>query len=832
MSLFDHMVNVGIDLGTTNSVVSVFSAGKVEEVKVQESPIVPSCVYQGKKGGLVVGKRAYSNRANYRLAASVLSEFKRRMGESIEIPIHGAGVSMSPEQLSAEVLNELREQVEQRYGQLPPAAVITVPAMFEQPQRDATARAGELAGFAQTILLQEPVAAAAAYGLDTDAQGQYWVVFDYGGGTFDASLISVRDGALSVIKNAGDNYLGGADLDQVIVDKFIVPNIQDDYALDTMDRNSEDPIQRARFTVLGMVAEQAKKELSTDQESEIFVEDVFLDDDGDSVDVDLTITRKDFESLIAPNVQRAIEITKELIASSGLATSDVSKIILVGGTTFVPYVREQVKTIGIPVDHSKDPMTVVSRGAAVFASTKRLSKAITEAVPVAHGSAKVILQYEAVGTDTNPPVMGKIQFDAASQSEGASLEIARTDGEWRSEKLPVRGDGKFMTAVRLGEKGHFEFELLLRDASGSRIPCVPERFGITVGTTIAKSKLTTGLQIGLADGSAAMMIPVGSSLPAISEVQRRKLVGSITAGSDDQLLIPILSGDEPDAESNLTASFLKIEGKEIDRDLPEGTDVEITAEIKEDGRSSVTFTFPLIDFTKVIDSDTELDHEAPEVMQQRLSDYRKQLETTMQKATELQDHVLREEIDSFMGSPVFTEIEVAIGQYAAGDGVAAGKARNRLVDVRKKVLHFEGLVDWPSRLAEYEEARDQAEELVQEHGDDADRSRWNAMKSEASQAIANKDPRMLQRVQESTSGMMAQMAAKDPEFWKGMLAHLYQERDRMRDQNRASALFSEGLVAVQAGDSDRVRGICHQLIELLPPQVANAVRSSGGAGVL
>ncbi len=362
----------------------------------------------------------------------VALEFKRVMGQDSPHSFEAAGRVMSPEELSAEILKELRAAAEQRFnGEPPRAAVITIPAMFELPQNEATSRAAKLAGFEHVILLQEPVAAATAYGYQSESDKAYWLVYDFGGGTFDVSIVSVRDGQLAVVKHGGDNYLGGADFDRLIVDQCILPSILSQFDLASMTSSPSDKLNKARLAVLKPIAEEVKMNLSRQDSEEIYREAVFDDDSGTPVDIDLPLTRQAFEDMIRSKVEASIEITKQLMADKGMSEEAFEKVLLVGGTTFIPLVREAVSQIGIPVSLEIDPMTVVSYGAAVFASSQRLPKDLVDAAPVAAGGASVTLEHELVTKDATPAVGGKIEINGQPAPTGVTVEIARTDDGWR-----------------------------------------------------------------------------------------------------------------------------------------------------------------------------------------------------------------------------------------------------------------------------------------------------------------------------------------------------------------------------------------------------------------
>jgi molecular chaperone DnaK len=202
-------IDFGIDLGTTNSAIAVLKGVSTEIIKNnRDADITPSAVYIDKKGNIRRGEAAKSRFVDEE--EDVYLEFKRRMGTDHVYKFRSSGQQRKPEELSAEILKSLKADVQQKTGEVVESAVITVPAAFELHQCDATRKAADLAGFKQSPLLQEPVAAALAYGFQTDSKKAYWLVYDFGGGTFDAALIKSEDGSIHVVNHGGDNFLGGS----------------------------------------------------------------------------------------------------------------------------------------------------------------------------------------------------------------------------------------------------------------------------------------------------------------------------------------------------------------------------------------------------------------------------------------------------------------------------------------------------------------------------------------------------------------------------------------------------------------------------------------------
>lgn len=830
-----NTIDFGIDLGTTNSVIAVADGGKVEVIKNNGHQITPSAVYIDKKGKVYRGHPASHHANNVKKSSDVHTEFKREMGQSVSRQFQAAGRSMSPEELSGEILAELRRAAGDRFGHQPDAAVITVPAMFELPQNDATARAAKLAGFQASLLLQEPVAAATAYGFDSNADKAHWLVYDLGGGTFDASIVSVRDGQLSVTRHAGDNYLGGADFDRDVVDQVIVPHLRDEYDLGSLsrDRIQNDPLARARYSLLKVIAEELKKTLSRTDTDTVFFEEVFEDDAGTPVDIECELSRDNFERIISPHVQKSLDITVRLIADSGLNAKDVERILLVGGSTYVPYVQQQVATLGIAVDRTQDPMTVVAHGAAVFASSQRMPKSISVAAPSPAGAARVELEYEPVGKDLAPMVGGKLLIDNAAPPVGYTLTLNRiTDEGWTSGELKLDGKGLFFTRVQLRDSGQSVFQVVVRDPKGNSMPCAPDTFAITYGMSVAKASLPQAVSVGLADGSAQVLIESGASLPCSSEVFRSKTVKSVARGSSDSIQIPFMTGDHPESELNRVGICWTLHGSDLMRDIPKGTDIELAVQVDVDGTTTASITVPILDEQFAVRQSSELEHEPPSVMLERLGRLRARLTQLEADISSGGSPDAAEELATLKGSKLWDQVTGKIAMWEHGDPVAAGQARNLLVDLSKQIKASEGLAHWPAKLAEYEEVKSQARRNVHDHGGINEKQALEQLVAEAENAVSGKDPRMLDKTLTRLHQLNYSVLRQDPRFLAGMLHHLAEREGEYLDRRRGQDLLREGSLALRRQDTASLQSIVSELLRLLPPDVSETVGPAVRADIL
>ena len=341
---------IGIDLGTTNSCVSVMEGGKpVVIVNADGNRTTPSVVGFSKTGERLVGDVA-KRQAVTNHERTVIS-IKRHMGTDYKVTIDDK--KFSPQEISAIILQKLKADAEAHLGESVTEAVITVPAYFTDSQRQATKDAGRIAGLDVKRIINEPTAAALAYGLDNEHE-QKILVYDLGGGTFDVSVIDIGDGVIEVLATSGDNHLGGDDFDQKIID-FLVAEFKKQEGIDL----SEDKVAMQR---LKEAAETAKKELSQKTSANVLIP--FICAGGQSLDI--TITRAKFDELTADLVERTMVPVRTALNDAGINASELDKVLLVGGSTRIPAVQDAVKRItGKEPFKGINPDECVSVGAAI-----------------------------------------------------------------------------------------------------------------------------------------------------------------------------------------------------------------------------------------------------------------------------------------------------------------------------------------------------------------------------------------------------------------------------------------------------------------------------------
>lgn len=347
---------IGIDLGTTNSCVAVMEGGEAKVIVNAEGMRTTPSVVSFKNGDIAVGESA---RRQAVTNLDTVFSIKRHMGTDYKVHIKSTNKDYTPQEISAMILQNLKATAEAYLGEKVTEAVITVPAYFNDAERQATKDAGKIAGLEVKRIINEPTAAALAYGIDKKSDKEQKVlVYDLGGGTFDVSILELADGTYEVLSTAGNNRLGGDDFDNRVVD-YMVKEFKRTNGIDLSTNKS------AMFR-LKLEAEKAKKDLSGITTTDINIPFIAMDSEGSPVHFDMTLTRSKFEELIRDLVDSTTKSVRQALKDAGITTSDINQVLLVGGSTRIPCVQELVrKELGKEPNRSINPDEVVAMGAAI-----------------------------------------------------------------------------------------------------------------------------------------------------------------------------------------------------------------------------------------------------------------------------------------------------------------------------------------------------------------------------------------------------------------------------------------------------------------------------------
>ena len=344
---------IGIDLGTTNSCVAVLEGGEAKVITNPEGERTTPSVVAFKNGERIVGAAAKRQALTN---PNTVSSIKRLMGTAKKVEAEGK--KYSPEEISAMILSYLKDYAESYLGETVSKAVITVPAYFNDAQRQATKNAGKIAGLEVERIINEPTAAALAYGLDKQDKNQTILVYDLGGGTFDVSILELGDGVFEVKSTSGNTHLGGDDFDNCIMD-YLVKEFKKENGVDL----SKDKLAMQR---LKEISEKAKKDLSGMTSTQISAPFISQSKDGQPLHLDMTLTRAKFEDLIEDLVESTLDPVHKALKDAGLKKDDIDKVIMVGGSTRIPMVYDLVKKeLGKDPSREVNPDEAVAMGAAI-----------------------------------------------------------------------------------------------------------------------------------------------------------------------------------------------------------------------------------------------------------------------------------------------------------------------------------------------------------------------------------------------------------------------------------------------------------------------------------
>lgn len=593
---------VGIDLGTTNSAICSFDG---TDIRLHKSPdqgdVTPSAIFIDRRGNRYVGARAYDNAP--RSPGNAATLFKRMMGTSTPVRLAAVDVTMTPEECSAEILRVL-------FGYLPEemrnaddiGSVITVPAAFNQMQRQATMAAAALADIGKVALMQEPVAAVMSVMRHRSADGMF-LVFDLGGGTLDVALAESIGGRVNLLSHGGIEMCGGRDFDRAMIDHLVSPWLSARF--DLPEGFGGDPQYAGLMRVAAWAVEKAKIALSSRHDAVISLDEAQLglrDRSGTDVYLDVPVTRATLDGLIAPRIDEAVAAVRDTLAKAGLDAGDIERVVFVGGPTQYKPLRDKVAAdLGIAASMDVDPMTAVAEGAAVFAesidwSSQSRGRKSSRGSLGAAGPLQVGFDFLARVPGTRTKIVAVLAGEAVP---GAGFQIDSLDTGWSSGRVALENG----TALELplAKPGDNTFKVFVFDAAGGPVALGNDRI-VVVRTAASIDAIPASHSVGIetrerAGGPPSLVYIVrdGDPLPKRGRVVF-KAEEPLKAGSPGALRFKLWEGEirSPVNDNRFIGTF-EVRGVDFEGGvIAAGADLACHYEVHDSGNIDIEVSVPSI----------------------------------------------------------------------------------------------------------------------------------------------------------------------------------------------------------------------------------------------
>lgn len=813
-------IKIGIDLWTTNSAIAYNNWWDIEIIKNFEmDEFTPSVFGYDKAKNPLVWKRAYEKLFKYADEWDIKNfkaEVKRLMWTPEITFFPRVDKNMKAEEISAEILKYLKSTILKKYPEVNTIwVVITIPAHFSTLESEATKRAWELAWFKQVVLLQEPIAAAIAYWF-WKAQNANWLVYDLWGWTFDTALIQSKDWLLNILSSKWDNFLWWKDFDWAIVDNIFIPKITEKFSLLNFSRANEK--YKNVFNILKWLAENTKKMLTYDNEVNVEIDKVWEDDNGNEIYLNITITKKDFEKLVEPFVKKSIALVKETINESWIDKNSIEKIVLVWWSTQSPIIKERLdKEFWIDVDSSVDPLTVVAKGWAVYASTQIIKDEFKENNKVSLDSYNIKLNYEAVSAEDEEMVSWIIEW--LNEEEEFFIQIQSESWYYSSNKILIK-NGKFIANIKLEVWKPNNYMIYLIDSKWNTLELSNDSFTISQWLSVWSIPVPYNIWVSIAKQNNGLswkdemywFFEKNSKLPLSKTVEFKTSKNLTKWEASNALPIKVYEWESENPDRNQFICDLWISWEKIPYDLEAWTPVEVTIEVDTSRQLSVKAYISSIDLSLNVRTTTlneeidlwllkkDLDWE-----QERYAKIRASLTPTQ-----------KEEIDEEI-----SYLEWAVSN-SWSDEDEKRKANKKLKDFKVKIDNLEKntefdiqeklfnelieMLDWV--IDEMEKTNDyKAQELV---------VRYKTVKNGWKKAIDDQDKILLSSINEQLDGLRTSILMETIEWWERIYNDLKFGWYNFNSGDDADYYFKKWENALKNNNKDELATVVRELIRLLP----------------
>ncbi len=830
-------INFGIDLGTTNSLIAKYTAGKVEIFKnpIGLKDTLPSVVAFRKERVLVGDKaREYVERD----PQNVFSLFKRKMGTGETFFAKNLNRTLTPIELSSMVLKELKNFV--YTGETLESVVITIPASFDTIQSNATKKAGYEAGFREVVLLQEPIAASLAFANKNDhAEGSLegqWLVYDLGGGTFDVALVKIVDGEMKVIDHEGDNFLGGLDFDSLIIERIIIPELLKigSFANLLEEMRSATGKYNKLYQILLFKAEEIKIALSSQMSTELEIE--VEDDNEENHEIYMTITRTQFEACVSNKVEYSMDLIKNLLAKNAVSSSDINQVIMIGGSTYIPLVKNTIQTqLGISVNQSVDPTNAVAVGAAYYAGAKTANLPPLEATETVTTSPKNASASDALTFRT--------AYQKATQDTDEFFTAIVTGVTTSLQYRIIREDGGFDSGLkRLTDRISEVLPLISNMTNRFSIKIVDSQSNIlNIETPVIEiihgkfnihgQPLPNDICIEIDDfeenATKLELIFEKNAILPLKRTLVKTISKTIAKGSDDSLIINVLEGSRyASPASCLPLGIIEIKGTDLAMNLVKGSDVEITLAISESRDLKIDALLLMTDqeYGEVF---------SPSARHINIEKLKTEILEMLREA--------RRELSRFNNNEQYelagrvSKIEVALDDmYNRLDKMRIDDVTDEKYQLEERKRKLAQALDVILRdqqaegvKSDYFEAKRDCEYWVEK--DPAKRTRLEQITNTEKDFLASNNKTIIKAKTKEIENLAWQISQKDPTRVAGLF-HFYAFQSYPEDKKRdADRLIATGEKALERKNYDEVLAVVYGLYALLPhdKRIEDRIKGTG-----
>ena len=811
------MKYIGIDLGTTNSAIASWDG---ENIRLFKSPdqhdVTPSAIFIDRRGNKYVGSRAYMNAARNPDNAATL--FKRLMGTSTPVKLPAVNITMTPEDCSAEVLRTL-------FGYLPEeirsngdiGTVITVPAAFNQMQKDSTMAAADAAGLGNVALMQEPVAAVMSVMRQRKNDGIF-VVYDIGGGTLDVAIAESISGRVNLLAHGGIAMCGGRDFDRILFDNVVKPWLFENF--DLPPDLAVNPQYKSLMRMATWAAEKAKIELSQKEEAVVSLPETELgvrDQSGEEIYIDINLTRKRYDGLIAPKVEESIQAAREALEKAGLRPDDVERVVFVGGPAHYKPLRDKVAfELGIAPSTEVNPMTAVAEGAAVFsesidwASQGRGRKSSRGAISVG-GALDLSFNYIARTPDIKAKIVAKL---GAQIPAGVEFQIDSLDTGWSSGRIALKDGANF--DLSLAKPGDNIFKVYVFDSNGAPIPLREDK--IVIARTAASidaipASHSIGIEARNKVGGRPILVNIvkeGDQLPKKGK-EVFKAGESLKAGSPGSLNFKLWEGDISDTiHDNRFIGLFKINGTNFDDGvIAAGADLVCEYEVRDSGNIFLEISVPSIS------GSFQSGHNFYSSQEGKL-DYTNQAKSIHEQS----EHTLErlEEMASKVDDPRLEQAREKLEQASTiesgeADPETAKQAMDNVQEAKRllALTRKEHLKD--IRQLELDRAVDFFEKAVRQHARPTEVTSFDNLVKTAQRALENNGSDFESHLDDLRSRNFMILWRQDW-FVIDHFKRLAQASYLFSDAREHAQLVTVGTEAIKANDIDKLRAVVGQLFSI------------------